>query len=57
MLAIVVGLIRAADYYIDLHTGGTRLRVLPLAGYSLHPDRRILEVQRRMARAFGLKKE
>lgn len=47
-------LIRAADYYIDLHTGGTRLRVLPLVGYMLHADRTILEMQRRMARAFGL---
>lgn len=47
-------LIRTADYYIDLHTGGTRLRVLPLAGYMLHPDRDVLAVQRRMARAFGL---
>ena len=48
------GLIRAADYYIDLHTGGTRLRVLPLVGYSLHPDPAVLDRQRRMARAFGL---
>ncbi len=47
-------LIRAADYYIDLHTGGTRLRVLPLVGYTLHPDAAILDAQRRMARAFGL---
>ncbi|MFN0053912.1 MAG: succinylglutamate desuccinylase/aspartoacylase family protein [Planctomycetales bacterium] len=47
-------LIRTADYYIDLHTGGTRLRVLPLAGYMLHPDRTVLAIQRRMARAFGL---
>lgn len=47
-------LIRAADYYIDLHTGGTRLRVLPLAGYGMHPDARVLETQRRMARAMGL---
>jgi predicted deacylase len=47
-------LIREADYYIDLHTGGTRLAVLPLAGYMLHPDRTILDEQRRMARAFGL---
>jgi predicted deacylase len=47
-------LIRAADYYIDLHTGGTRLRVLPLAGYTLHPDERVLATQRHMARAFGL---
>src|SRR5947207_2627633 len=26
-------LIRSADYYIDLHTGGLRLRIWPLAGY------------------------
>ena len=47
-------LIRAADYYIDLHTGGTRLTVLPLTGYSLHPNSDVLDKQRRMARAFGL---
>jgi predicted deacylase len=47
-------LIRAADYYIDLHTGGTRLRVLPLVGYTLHPDPAVLDAQRRMALAFGL---
>src|SRR5262249_42350491 len=47
-------LIRTADYYIDLHTGGTRLRVLPLAGYTLHRDPAVLAAQRRMARAFGL---
>jgi predicted deacylase len=47
-------LIRAADYYIDLHTGGTRLCVLPLVGYTLHPDQAVLAAQRRMARAFGL---
>jgi predicted deacylase len=47
-------LIRSADFYIDLHTGGTRLRVLPLVGYTLHPDSTILAPQRRMARAFGL---
>jgi len=41
-------------YYVDLHTGGTRLQVLPLAGYMLHPDPQILETQRRMARVFGL---
>jgi predicted deacylase len=46
--------IRAADLYIDLHTGGTRLTVLPLCGYSLHNDDRVLARQRRMARAFGL---
>jgi predicted deacylase len=47
-------LIRSADFYLDLHTGGTRLRVLPLAGYTLHPDPAVLSTQRRMARAFGL---
>lgn len=47
-------LIRSADYYIDLHTGGTGLCVLPLAGYMLHPDQSVLAAQRRMARAFNL---
>jgi predicted deacylase len=47
-------LIRDADYYIDLHTGGTRLRVLPLVGYTLHPVPEVLAAQRQMARAFRL---
>lgn len=47
-------LIRDSDYYIDLHTGGTELSVSPLAGYTLHPERSILDVQRRMSRAFNL---
>lgn len=47
-------LIRSANYYIDLHTGGTRLQVFPLAGYMLHQEPRVLEQQRRMARLFGL---
>ena len=46
--------IRAADYYIDLHTGGTELAVYPLAGYCLHENPDILNAQRRMARAFNL---
>lgn len=46
--------IRTADYYIDLHTGGQRLCVLPLVGYVLHPDPQVLDTQRRMARAFNL---
>lgn len=46
--------IRQADYYIDLHTGGTELSVYPLAGYMLHADAGVLDVQRRMARAFNL---
>lgn len=47
-------LIQAADYYIDLHSGGTIMSVWPLAGYTLHPDPDMLAVQRRMARAFNL---
>lgn len=46
--------IRSADFYIDLHTGGTGLDVLPLAGYGMHPDEAILAQQRQMARAFNL---
>ncbi len=47
-------LIRKATHYIDLHTGGTRLKVLPLAGYILHADPLVLAAQRQMARVFGL---
>jgi predicted deacylase len=47
-------LIRTADCYLDLHTGGTRLRLLPLVGYVLHPDPQILDRQRALARAFNL---
>lgn len=46
--------IRGADYYIDLHTGGTELSVYPLSGYMLHEDAKILDLQRRMAGAFNL---
>ena len=47
-------LIRSADYYIDLHTGGLALAVWPMTGYVLHPDKTILDKQRAMARAFNL---
>ena len=46
--------IHQADYYVDLHTGGTRYRLLPLSGYSLHSDSTILDKQRAMAQAFQL---
>lgn len=46
--------IRQADYFIDLHTGGTIFDIQPLCGYVLHPDPHLLDVQRRMARAFNL---
>lgn len=47
-------LIREADFYIDLHTGGTALMVAPMSGYPLHPDSDILDKQRQMARVFNL---
>ena len=47
-------LIRSAEFYVDLHTGGTTFTVLPLSGYTLHRDPNVLAVQRRMAQAFGL---
>ena len=47
-------LIQQADYYIDLHTGGTVLDVMPLVGYSLHHNGDVRAAQRRMARAFNM---
>lgn len=47
-------LIRSADAYIDLHTGGAQLQVYPLTGYMLHHAPGVLERQRRLARVFGL---
>jgi predicted deacylase len=47
-------LIESADYYIDLHTGGLAMKILPMSGYVLHADPEILDTQRRMARAFNL---
>lgn len=52
--AAVAALIRGADYYIDLHTGGTRLAVAPMTGYCLHSEPQVLRQQRRMACAFNL---
>jgi predicted deacylase len=47
-------LIRSADFYIDLHTGGSALLVWPLAGYMLHSNSAVLDRQRSLARAFNL---
>jgi predicted deacylase len=47
-------LIESADFYIDLHSGGTELSVFPLTGYVLHTDEKVLETQRSMARVFNL---
>lgn len=52
--AALTALIRSADFYIDLHSGGTAYSVLPLAGYMLHPDPSVLDRQRLMARSFNL---
>lgn len=46
--------IQQADFYVDLHTGGTELCVHPLAGYVLHADPTILQQQRKLATAFQL---
>jgi predicted deacylase len=54
LAATLSEIIQQADYYIDLHTGGTEYCVHPLAGYLLHPDPAILKTQRQMASAFGL---
>jgi predicted deacylase len=47
-------LIRTADCYVDLHTGGIALSVYPLAGYMLHSSPEVLQTQRRLAKVFGL---
>ena len=47
-------LIRSADYFIDLHSGGNVMRVSPMSGYVLHRDAKVLDAQRRMAKAFNL---
>lgn len=46
-------LIKIADYYIDMHTGGATLDIFPLAGYMLHSSEKVLETQRSMAEAFS----
>jgi len=51
--AALAPLIREADYLIDMHTGGRLFRIAPLSGYMLHPDAKILDVQRQMAQAFN----
>ncbi len=50
----VSGLIRSADYLVDMHTGGVMYDIFPLAGYMLHNDARVLALQREMAQAFNL---
>lgn len=52
--AALSALIHQADYYIDLHTGGTEFSVQPMAGYALHQNPKVLAAQRQMACAFNL---
>jgi len=47
-------LIQQADYFLDLHTGGGELLLVPMAGYMLHADPQVLEQQRRLARCLQL---
>jgi len=47
-------LIRTADYYIDLHTGGIRFSVHPVTVYHLHPDQQVLDCSKWLAKSFNL---
>ncbi|MDR7197882.1 putative deacylase [Dyadobacter sp. BE34] len=52
--ARISSMIEQADYYVDMHTGGLTYEIHPLAGYMLHPDEGILDIQRQMARCFDV---
>ncbi|MBI0399537.1 succinylglutamate desuccinylase/aspartoacylase family protein [Cyclobacterium marinum] len=47
-------LIKKADFFIDMHTGGNLFEISPLSGYMLHNDPSVLQKQREMAAAFNL---
>ena len=47
-------LIKKSDYLIDLHNGGALFDIMPLAGYMLHADAKILKQQQQMALSFNL---
>lgn len=46
-------LIRAADYFIDMHTGGLAHSIYPMAGYTLHSSPAILQKQRELSLAYN----
>lgn len=52
--AEISDLIRAADFLVDMHTGGNLFDISPLSGYMLHRDVSVLNKQREMAKAFNL---
>ncbi len=45
--------LKQADFYIDLHSGGNIFRMVCLAGYDMVTDESVLKKQRLMAVAFG----
>lgn len=47
-------LIRTADYYIDMHSGGHLHNIYPFCGYMLHSDKSTLQTQRELASSFLL---
>lgn len=47
-------LIRSADYFLDMHTGGNLFEIFPMVGYMLSADPDLLDQQRAMAQAFNL---
>ena len=46
-------LLKHSNYYVDLHSAGSIFRMIFLSGYGMSSDSGILELQRRMAIAFG----
>ncbi|MEO7651652.1 MAG: succinylglutamate desuccinylase/aspartoacylase family protein [Bryobacteraceae bacterium] len=46
-------LMKLATHYIDLHSGGTAMRIVSLAGYKTIANSAVVDEQRRMAIAFG----
>ena len=51
---VLAGFIRDADFFIDLHSGGTTFSVQPMAGYMMHSNEQLRKIQHRMARAMNL---
>jgi len=45
--------LKQADYYADLHSAGSSLRMVFLSGYGVVDNQEVLNTQRRMALAFG----
>lgn len=50
----ISALIRTADFFVDLHTGGDLFDIYPLTGYMLSTDPLVLDQQRNMAKIFNL---